>query len=221
MKHDDFEFEHAPGLPAPLPPGEYLLWQGSPHWPALAVRAFHVRKVAVYFAVMVGWRFAYLESLPDLRALAALKGTLPATGLALVGLALLAGLAYASARSAVFSITNRRVLLRHGIALPLTLNVPFREIDAAAVVRHRDGSGSLVLTPARASRVGYLLNWPYVRPGRYAHPEPMLRALADIDPVARILAGALAAATAGSVPRAATPVIGVSTPRLHTEALSA
>lgn len=221
MNSDDFEFEHAPGLPAPLPPGEYLLWQGSPDWRALAVRAFHVRKVAVYFAAMLGWRFAYLAAAPGVDPLAALRGTLPATGLALLGLALLGGLALASARSAVFSITNRRVLLRHGIALPLTLNVPFREIDAAAVVRYRDGSGSLSLTPVRGSRVGYFLNWPYVRPGRYAHPEPMLRALADIDPVARILAGALAASAAGSVPRAAAPTIGISVERAPAGALPA
>jgi hypothetical protein len=221
MKHDDFEFEPVPGLPAPLPPGEYLLWQGRPRWTALAVRAFHLRKVALYFALMVAWRFAYLAGTADVGTLAAIKGTLPAAGLALLGLALLAGLAFASARSAVFSITNRRVLLRHGIALPLTLNVPFREIDAAAVVRHGDGSGSIALTPASGSRVGYLLNWPYVRPARYANPEPMLRALADVEPVAQILAGALAAAAAGSVPRGTAPVIGISPPPMHPQALTA
>ena len=39
--HDkDFEFESQPGLPKPLPPGEELLWQGSPDPATLAREAF-------------------------------------------------------------------------------------------------------------------------------------------------------------------------------------
>ena len=53
MRHDDFEFEPVRGLPAMLPPGERLLWQGNPAWRSLAIRAYHVRKVALYFAVLV------------------------------------------------------------------------------------------------------------------------------------------------------------------------
>ncbi len=40
------------GLPGQLPPGETILWQGAPHWRALARDAFHVRGVAVYFALL-------------------------------------------------------------------------------------------------------------------------------------------------------------------------
>jgi hypothetical protein len=217
----DFEFDHAPGIPAPLPPGEYLLWQGRPRWQALAVRAFHVRKVAAYFALMVGCRFMYLESGAASGTAAALKGTLPALALAFAGLGILLLLAFLSARSAIFSITSRRVLIRHGIALPLTLNVPFREIDAAAVMRYRDGSGNVVLTPASGARVGYLLNWPYMRPGRYAHPEPMLRALATVDDAAAVLAGALAASAAGAVPRGRAPNIAITAASKAPEVLTA
>ena len=30
--HDDFAFEPVRGLPAVLPPGERMLWQGAPRW---------------------------------------------------------------------------------------------------------------------------------------------------------------------------------------------
>ncbi len=58
MSHDDFSFEPRRGLPALLPEGERLLWQGSPRWQSLAVRAYQVRKVAVYFGILVAWRIA-------------------------------------------------------------------------------------------------------------------------------------------------------------------
>jgi hypothetical protein len=39
----DFDFEPVPGLPAELPAGETMIWQGRPQWRSLAVRAFHIR----------------------------------------------------------------------------------------------------------------------------------------------------------------------------------
>ena len=63
MSHDEFDFEPIPGLPANLPPGEKLLWQGSPTWSATASRVLHIRAVSGYFAAvllirLVGGRLA-------------------------------------------------------------------------------------------------------------------------------------------------------------------
>ena len=44
------------GLPERLPEGETLLWQGRPSWRQLALRAFHVREIAIYFALLLAWR---------------------------------------------------------------------------------------------------------------------------------------------------------------------
>ena len=49
----EHEWEAAPGLPSDLPPGERVVWQGAPDWKRLAIHAFHVRKVALYFALML------------------------------------------------------------------------------------------------------------------------------------------------------------------------
>ena len=54
----EHEFEPQHGLPERLPAGEHLLWQGTPDWRVIARRVFHVNKVAAYFALMLGWRFA-------------------------------------------------------------------------------------------------------------------------------------------------------------------
>ena len=49
----EHEWEAAPGLPSALPKGERVVWQGAPDWKRLAIHAFHVRKVALYFALML------------------------------------------------------------------------------------------------------------------------------------------------------------------------
>jgi len=49
----EHEWEAAPGLPSALPAGERVVWQGAPNWKRLAIHAFHVRKVALYFAFML------------------------------------------------------------------------------------------------------------------------------------------------------------------------
>ena len=60
----EHEFEAALGLPEPLPRGERLLWQGAPDWRVLAVAAFHIRKLAIYFAAMLAVQAMYLAGEP-------------------------------------------------------------------------------------------------------------------------------------------------------------
>jgi hypothetical protein len=92
----------------------------------------------------------------------------------------------------VYSITNRRVVMRFGVALPMALNLPFKAIESAALLRHADGSGDLPLALTEDQRVGYFVNWPHVRPGRKGGSQPMLRSIPHADAVAALLAQALA-----------------------------
>ena len=43
-------------LPAPLPVGERVIWQGKPTFKGLALRSFHIREVAIYFGLLLAWR---------------------------------------------------------------------------------------------------------------------------------------------------------------------
>jgi hypothetical protein len=181
------------GLPAPLPPGERLLWQGAPRWGALARRAFHVRKLAIYCAVLLAWRVVADLSDGQSPASAAL-GALWLTPLVLGAVGIPALLAWLFSRTTVYTITSRRVVLRSGVALPMTLNIPFRLVGSAALKTYRDGTGDIPLALAGPDRIGYLHLWPNVRPWRVARAEPMLRAVPDAARVAGILAQALAAA---------------------------
>jgi len=198
MSHDHFDFEPVRGLPALLPAGEQLLWQGSPEWRSLAIRAYHVRKIAIYFLLLVLWRIEVGISAGHTPSAIA-TSCLFLVGLGSIATGVLSLLAYCNARSTVYSITSQRVLLRHGIAVPLTMNVPYALIDKAALKSSPNGTGDIVLTLSRRERVGYLITWPHVRPGRFSRPEPSFRALADAAGVAHILGAALAA-QAGAAP---------------------
>ncbi len=190
----EFDTEYAPGLPERLPDGERVLWQGKPQWLSLAVHAFHVRSVAIYFATLMAWRgwivFGQDGSLA--KAVIAALWMMPLT-LAAVGV--LALLGWSAARTTIYTITSRRVVMRFGIALPMTLNIPFRIVDAAAVAVHRDGTGDIPLTLGGDDRVAFVVLWPHARPWRVNRPQPMMRAISNPAQVAQVLSHAMVAST--------------------------
>lgn len=188
--HDDFAFEPIPGLPEHLPRGETMLWQGSPHWRDLAVSAFHVRKVALYFAVVLAWQLLW-GGLGDHSA-----SDIAATALWLVALAgaaigILCLLAWLYARGTIYTLTTRRIVIRSGLALPTTLNLPLALIETAATTRTAGGRGSIALAVTRPNRVAWLVLWPNARPWHFNNPQPMLRCIEGVDDVSRALARAL------------------------------
>lgn len=190
--HDDYATEPIPGLPEHLPQGERILWQGRPDWRALAKRAFHVRLLAVYAIIAIVWRAvtvvydggAVWEALVSVGILVGVCGA---------GLAVLAGLAYVSARGTVYTVTSKRLVMRFGIALQLTVQIPFSKIGAANLKRYGDGTGDIPVTVS-GKRVSYAVMWPHVRPWHLLRPEPMLRCVTDPEKVADLLATALSTA---------------------------
>ena len=188
---DESDFEPVPGLPEVLPAGERMLWQGAPRPWALALTAFRVRAVAIYFAALMAWRgFVTITDGGSWRS--AIEEAVGLAPLAAGALAILSIIAYISARTTLYTITDRRIVMRYGMALPLTMNIPFKSIEAASVTHHRDGTGDIALNVRDEERIGYLILWPHARPWRYARPEPSLRGLGDVDAVASLLSQALA-----------------------------
>ncbi|CAH2601017.1 putative photosynthetic complex assembly protein [Rhodovastum atsumiense] len=178
------------GLPERLPDGEKILWQGAPRWGALARWGFHVRKIALYFALLLTWQVAsnINDGVPadDVVAAAFWLVLVAATAIGLFS-----AFAWAIARSTTYTITNRRVVLRVGVAFPGSINLPFRRIKAAGLRRRRDGTGDIPLTLMADDSVPWVLLWPHVRPWRLRRAEPMLRSIPDADKVAALLARAL------------------------------
>jgi hypothetical protein len=188
MSHDDFE--QVPGLPGPLPTGERVLWQGTPRWQALAQGAFRLPWVVTYLTGMLLLKAIWLAT-DGASAAAIAAAVAPSAALSLIAIGVLVTLAWLSANATIYTITNRRIAIRHGISVGLTLNLPFSAIEAAAAKEYADGSGQISLTLQKGTRIGYLLNWPHVRPGRFTQPEPTLRALPRVVDTAALLAAAL------------------------------
>jgi hypothetical protein len=198
----EYEYEPVPGLPEDLPEGERILWQGAPRWRALARRAFHVRKLVVYFTLLLGVLIA-MELAAGGSFGDAMLGAGWLVALAHVSIGLLVLLAWAMSRATLYTITNRRVVLRFGVAIPITINLPFRRIAAASLREYPDGTGDIPLTMSSEARLSYLVLWPHARPWHFAPPEPMLRAIPDAARVAGILTAAVPREAAGSVAQAA------------------
>ena len=163
---------------------ETVLWQGKPNAMVLAHSAFRARWVAGYFAVLAASALVLNGSVSG--ALLTLLGGLGA-------LALLHGLAFVSARTTTYILTDRRVILHIGMAIEKTINLPLHKIGAAHLNDRGNGFGEIALEPAGEHTLGYLLLWPHARPWRMARPQPMLRALPDAATVAKKLANAVAA----------------------------
>ena len=195
----EHEFEAAQGLPEALPAGENLLWQGSPDWRAMARDVLHVRKLALYFLAMLVWRVAAAAS--DGATLgSALFGSAAMAGLAVIALGTLTLLAWLMSRTSMYTITDKRVVMRVGIVLTVTFNIPFTHIQSAGLRARGAGVGDIVLSLAGTDQIAYVHLWPHARPWHLKRTEPMLRALPDAQPVAQLLARALAASAGQSRP---------------------
>ena len=203
--HHEHEFEAAPGLPEPLPQGEQMLWQGRPDWVVLAIEVFHVRKLAIYFLLMLAVQALYLLGDPG----ASLAGPLLTSAL-LAGLALLmlATTAWFSARTTLYTLTDRRVLMRVGMVLTLTFNLPLRQIAGASFRPLAHGRGDIALELGGSDRIAWFHLWPHVRAWKLRKPQPSLRCLPDAAPVAQLVLRTWQAASPGEAVRMTAPVVG-------------
>ena len=188
MSHDDFAVEPIPGLPERPPEGEEILWQGRPDTLALAKDAFAIHWVAGYFAILAAWRGVVAAEFGGTPEIIAAMGWMVALGLLACGLLYLAALV--QARSTIYTITNRRVALRIGAALTLTLNLPFRQLETAGLALNRNGTGTIALTMKPGTQISYLICWPHVRPWRISRVEPALRSIPNAEAIAQKLAQA-------------------------------
>jgi Bacterial PH domain len=194
MPHDqapEHEFEAEHGLPEPLPSGERLLWQGSPEWRLLAREALHTRALTIYFAIVLAFRGATVL-VNDGTLAGAVQAVLWLLPLAVVAIALLSLIAWLISRTSVYTITDKRVVMRIGVVLSITFNLPYAKIESAGLRSHADGSGDLTLVLEASEHIAYLHLWPHARPWQVRRTQPMLRALTDARGVAAILSAALA-----------------------------
>lgn len=204
MSHDDFQIEPVEGLPERPPEGEEILWQGRPDWFALTKASLSLYWVAGYFCLLAVWRFvSVVDLMPPGQAFAAALPFVIVGALA-CGLLMLTG--WVQARATMYTVTSRRVVMRIGAALTLTLNLPYRQIGNAMLDLRKDGTGTIALETLGKTRLSYLVCWPHVRPWYMSRTQPALRCIPDAEAVAEILSEAAhQRVTQPRVPRADAP----------------
>ncbi len=185
----EYEFEPEYGLPEPLPAGERVLWQGAPDWRVLAQRVFHVRTLVLYFIAILLIRAVVVVMNGGTNA-EALRAVVMLSPLAALAIGIAVGMALLTARTAVYTLTDKRVTMRIGIVLNLTFNLPLVRIASAGFRDTGKGTGDIPLTLAGTDQIAFVHLWPHARPWRVARPEPMLRCVPDAAHVAELLATA-------------------------------
>lgn len=161
---------------------ERVLWKGQPNQAILARTAFHTRSVGLYFVALIAISLAFGN----------VNSAIVCAVLGLAGVAVLNGLAWLSARSTVYILTDTRLIMRIGMAIETRINVPLKHIGAAHLKERSNGHGDIAVELNGDRLLGYLLLWPHARPFRIGRPQPMLRAVPEAQKVANILAEACA-----------------------------
>jgi Bacterial PH domain len=173
------EYDHEPvrGLPGELPEDEHIIWQSAPDWRHLVTTALHIRMSVFYFGAIVIWAV----SRSDINTAVAVSSL----GAVVIGLFTL--FAWGVSRTTVYTLTNKRLVLRIGVALNKCINLPLSEIETANLKMLPDGHGNIVLALKGMPRLGYIMLWPHARSLRFVRPQPMLRAIPDARNVAAML----------------------------------
>jgi hypothetical protein len=173
----EYDSEPVRGLPGELPADEHIIWQAAPDWKHMAIAALHIRLSALYFSAIAIWA----TSRGDMNTAVAV------TVLGVVVISLFTLFAWGVSRTCLYTLTNKRVVLRIGVALNKCINLPLSEIETANLKMLEGGYGNIVLTLKGAPRLGYLMLWPHARSLRFVRPQPMLRAIPDARNVAALL----------------------------------
>lgn len=188
MKDDeDFNFEPIRGLPARLPAGEEILWQGRPAFLPLAWRAGFVRLLAIWFALVAAF-FVARGAMGITPWSVTVPTLLVWTGNTVIATGILSIIALGMQRTTVYTITNRRVVMRFGMVLDLTVNIPFSKIGNLDLRATGGGTGDLAIRLIGNDMLSYFHLWPHARPWRLSSPEAMLRCVPDAQRVGRLLA---------------------------------
>ena len=185
MSENDFAVEPIEGLPELLPKGEVILWQGRPNWLQLTIESLNLWWIIGYFGLLATWRLLTVIDYMPLGT--AISVIIPFLFIAALAGLLLCIVGYVQAKATLYTITNKRVVMRIGAALTITLNLPFTKIDNAAVAKKRGDFGNIAFETSGSTKFSYFVLWPHARSWHFGKPQPTLRCISEIEKVSSIL----------------------------------
>ncbi len=190
----EHDFEPVPGLPEALPEGERILWQGAPKASHISRRVLKSRWIGGYFLIIIAWSIA--AGFYDGRTAGSVMFSAAAIAImATIVISLIEAFAWGVEKTTLYTITNKRTVMRIGVALSATFNLPHSHILSAEMARDRKNEGDVALTLRPGHRLSYLVFWPHARGWRAGSMVPRLVGLSNVQEVAGILAKALASSS--------------------------
>jgi hypothetical protein len=183
----EHDIEPVPGLPGRLPDGEFIVWQGQPAFKIVMTRLLRARWIAFYFAIAALWSVAV--GLNNSEGAWQLLGRISFIGVgAIVIFSLMALYARAVAKTSLYTLTNKRVVMRVGIALSASFNLPFKQISGADFRAGKDGAGDVALTLKSGHGLSGSVFFPHQRGGLWRKLSPQMICLPDAKTLAENLA---------------------------------
>jgi hypothetical protein len=187
----EHDYEPVPGLPGRLPKGEIILWQGAPVSSLVSRHVMKTRWIAGYFAILVIWNT--VAGIYDGRTAGAILFSTAALAImSALAIGLLEAFAWGVQKTTMYTITNKRVVMRIGVALSATFNLPFTRIVSADMREDKNGAGDIALTLAPGDKLSWLVFWPHVRGFRKGALMPQMICLKDVAIAGNVLSAALA-----------------------------
>ena len=148
-------------------------------------RALNLWWIIGYFGLLATWRLlTVIDYMPLWTAISVI---IPFLFIAALAGLLLCIVGYVQAKATLYTITNKRVVMRIGAALTITLNLPFTKIDNAAVAKKRGGLGNIAFETSGSTKFSYFVLWPHARSWHFGKPQPTLRCIPEIEKVSSIL----------------------------------
>jgi hypothetical protein len=163
------------GLPEKLPSNEKILWQGRPGYAALLKKVFFFKYIAIYLLLLIVVSFVFDQYNYGLTE--GFEGLILNTLIGVFCLSLFMLLAYFSYSTTIYTITDKRIVMRIGMVLTLSLNIPFKKIESADLKINSDGSGDISITLHPAVKIAYIHLWPHCRAFYFSNPRPTLKCI--------------------------------------------
>ena len=168
-----------------IPDGEEIYWHGQPDWRSLGYHAFGCKYLVLYFIISAFYAVSQIKMNFSFNAFFGQYVTFVISGV--VAGAILFLLAYVAARHTCYVITEKRVVIRTGIALVFLLNVPLKNIISIDKQSLWHGRGNLSFKSRSKKRIPYLSCWPSVKSGSLLEPIPIFRSILNIEEIGNLV----------------------------------
>ena len=177
------------GLPSDvasaIPPSEKILWIGKPDWKSLAYHAFFLKYLLIYLLLAAVYSVSVYGKDIDLGLFFVsftpylLSGVLAGSVISFI--------AFLQSKNTVYVLTEKRIIIRSGIALIFLLNAPLKNIESIDRQFLRNGCGNISFSTTSKKRIPFLSCWPSVRPWSFISPKPAFRSVPEISELETII----------------------------------